>query len=164
LSIHRRPSPFSPLGGSLSTPAGRPDGDGRRTTAQPGIHGLPREARGRQKRLLVAHVGFPNRGLRLQPAAPGRPSRAPSGTKLGTKRSSEVPNRNRIRSLEGRRPRIGYPVLLRRRLKIRVLSLRWAIKDQKSSSPREGRPQSFHVEILLRKPRLPRSQEDQLEN
>jgi len=64
---------LSPLGGSLSTPTRHLDDGGRRTTAQPDAHGLPREAGGRQSRLLGAHVGFPNRGLRLQPAATGRP-------------------------------------------------------------------------------------------
>jgi hypothetical protein len=59
-------------------------------------------------------LGFPNQGLRLQPAATGRPGGAPSGTRLDTRASVEDPNRNRIRSLEGRRHGIPNPVLLGR--------------------------------------------------
>jgi hypothetical protein len=107
------PLSFSPLGGSLSTPAGRPDGAGeepqlsRMPTAcllKPGAAGSD---------FLGPRLGFPNRGLRLQPAATGRPGGAPSGTGLGTQTPVEDSNCNRIRPLEGRRPRIGSPVLLR---------------------------------------------------
>jgi hypothetical protein len=83
-----------------------------RATAQPDAHGLPREAGGRQGRLLGPHVGFPNWGLRLQPATTGRPGCAPSGTKLGTRTPVEHSNGNRIRSLEGSRARISNPELL----------------------------------------------------
>jgi hypothetical protein len=72
---------------------------------QPDAHGLPREARGRQNRLLWAQVGFPSWGLYLQPAARGRPGGAPSGTRLGTRTPIEDSNGHRIRSLEGSRPR-----------------------------------------------------------
>ena len=42
LSIHHRPSPFSPRGRSLSTPAGRPNSNGRES---PRPAGCPRPAR-----------------------------------------------------------------------------------------------------------------------
>src|SRR6266568_596990 len=65
--------PFSLRGRSLSTPADRPNGDGRKHRGPPDAHSLPREAGGRENRLLGVHVGFPTWGLRLQPAATDRP-------------------------------------------------------------------------------------------
>jgi len=53
----------------------------------------------------------PNEGLRVQPAATGKPGGALSGTRLGTRTLVGDSNCNRIRSLEGRRPRIESPVL-----------------------------------------------------
>ena len=101
-------SPPNPRGESLSTPARHLDG----ALAHPDAHGLPREAGDRLGRLLGPHVGFPNRGLRLQPAATGGPGCAPSGTRLGTRTPVEDSNCNRYRSLEGSRLRTWSPVLL----------------------------------------------------
>src|SRR5215510_8342475 len=96
---------------SLAQP--RPWGT-RGTTPSGGLTlaSLPREARACLGRLLGAQVRFPNPGLRLQPAATGRLDGAPSGTRLGTQIPMEDSNCNRIKTLEGRRPRIESPVFL----------------------------------------------------
>ena len=80
--------------------------------AQLDSHSLPREGGGRQKRLLGVHVGFPQSGPPSSACSHRRARGAPSGTKLGTAIPVEDPNCSRIRSLEGRRPRIDCPVLL----------------------------------------------------
>jgi hypothetical protein len=114
----------APLGGSLSTPARHIDGcsRGARPTRMPTAC-LVKPVAARTD-FLGPTWDSPIRGLRVQPAATGGPGRAPSGTRLGTKRSSEVPNCNRIRSLEGRRPRISDPVLLQNVRGFLILGLR----------------------------------------
>src|SRR5262249_25349263 len=75
-------------------------------------HGLPSEAGGCLGRLLETRVEFPNSGSPSSPCSHGQAPLSPSGTRLGTQIPVEESNCNRIRSLEGRRPRIGYPVPL----------------------------------------------------
>src|SRR5215470_18700387 len=76
-----------------------PPSDGRRTTVQPDAHGLPREAGGRQKRLLGAYVGFPNSGPPSSTCSHRQARSNPSGTRLGTTTPVEHSNSKRIRSL-----------------------------------------------------------------
>jgi len=103
-------SAVEPATRSLSTPVRHLDGGCRRTTAQPDAHGLPREAGGRQKRLLGAYVGFPNSGPPSSTCSHRQARSNPSGTRLGTTTPVEHSNSKRIRSLDGSRPRIESPV------------------------------------------------------
>jgi len=89
-----------------------PDGGSREAPGSTFPHGLPREAGGRQKRLLGAQVGLRNSGPPASTCGHSRLDGAPSGTRLGTQIPIEDSNCNRIRTLEGRRPRIESPVFL----------------------------------------------------
>jgi len=77
---------FSPLGGSLSTPTRHLDGAGREAPRLNFPYGLPREAGGRQKRLLETHVEFPNSG---PPASTWAVSVSLTGTLLGDRASTQ---------------------------------------------------------------------------
>jgi hypothetical protein len=105
LSIRHEPSPLGPLPDRCQLPPVTSMAAVEEAAAQLDAHGLPPEARGRQNRLLRNHVGFPNRNLRVQPAATGGPGEAPSGTRLVTRMPLEGTNCIRIMQLEGSRPR-----------------------------------------------------------
>ena len=81
-----------------------PDGGSREAPGSTFPHGLPREAGGRQKRLLGAQVGLRNSRPPASTCGHSRLDGAPSGTRLGTQIPIEDSNCNRIRSLDGRRP------------------------------------------------------------
>ena len=111
--------------------------------------------------LLRPTMGFPNRRFPDSTCSHGQARRSPSGTKLGTTMHVEAPNCSRIRSLEGNRPRIDYPVLL---AGDRGLSPVSTMGDQRLEvfvMP-VAATRFFSFEIFLRKPRLPKPREDQL--
>lgn len=70
-------------------------------------------------------------GAVVQPVAPGRPGGAPTGTNMGPTGAFENPECNRVRDLEGRRPRTFNPVLLGRL----IVSFQRAAEDRKCCAP-----------------------------
>ena len=98
-----------------------------REPSQSNPHGLPREAGGRQNRLLGAHVGFSNPGLRLQPA--------PTGGLDGSRRAQGWAHRSRWRTrtvIESRHWKAGGPGL-------RVLCSSPRTEDESPASMMDGR-------------------------
>jgi hypothetical protein len=113
LSIRHEPSPLGPLPDRCQPPPVTSMAAVEEAAAQPDAHGLPREAGGLPGQTSWVPRGIPQLGPPSSTCGHRQARLIPSGTRLGTKRSWEVPNCNRIRSLEGSGPRIESPVLLR---------------------------------------------------